>query len=246
MSGIQWPDSDKALVAQASQQRLGRFSGIGRATATGDDLAGCAVVVLEKLWSVRPRWRTILTAQTSSLQGQKRKAKTRRGNKARAETRAKQGHGGTRQFAHTRQRCICLFNGVTLAAGSDLNHAPHPRTRGARHIKGSLNWDRITAAQRMGPHASLPMLALVLVGLRGLTTWPDSDKVPVAQASERRLGRFSGIGRATVTGDDLAGCGLIKCGPSGGPSATSAGTGPASKVSDHWKAFFDAAWDSAH
>jgi hypothetical protein len=177
---------------------------------------------------------------------QMRKAKTRRGNKARAETRAKQGHGGTRQFAHTRQRCICLFNGVTLAAGSDLNHAPHPRTRGARHIKGSLNWDRITAAQRMEPHASLPMLALVLVGLRGLTTWPDSDKVPVAQASERRLGRFSGIGRATVTGDDLAGCGLIKCGPSGGPSATSAGTGPASKVSDHWKAFFDAAWDSAH
>jgi hypothetical protein len=53
------------------------------------------------------------------------------------------------------------------------------------------------------------MHALVLVGLRGLTTWPDSDKVPVAQASERRLGRFSGIGRATVIGDDLAGCGLI-------------------------------------
>jgi hypothetical protein len=103
MSGIQWPDSDKVLVAQASQQRLGRFSGIGRATATGDDLAGCAVVVLEKLWSVRPRWRTILTAQTSSLQGQKRKAKTRRGNKARAETRAKQGHGGTRQFAHPQE-----------------------------------------------------------------------------------------------------------------------------------------------
>jgi len=72
------------------------------------------------------RWRTILRAQTSSMPGQMRKAETRRGNKARAETRAKQGHGGTRQFAHsvfvTRQRCICLLNGVTLAAGSSGKH----------------------------------------------------------------------------------------------------------------------------
>ena len=54
------------------------------------------------------------------------------------------------------------------------------------------------------------------------------------------------LGNSRILGCMGSLCIYARLGPAGGPSATSAGTGPASKVSDHWKAFFDAAWDSAH